>query len=84
MQKCSSDNDLNIIMYTHAELRSVKVKTRYKDKSLVKENKRLTRQLYMKKLYALAVMERSRHIAYHQDAGGQGFDMVYTGLKSDF
>jgi hypothetical protein len=84
MRKCASGSDLEISMYTHAELRNVRVKARYKDKSHVDESKRLTRQLYIKKLYAIALMEYSRHIAYHQDAGGQEFDMVYTGIRSDF
>jgi hypothetical protein len=84
MQKCTPDSDLKISIYTHVEIKGMKIKVHHKDKSAADENKKLSRKLYIKKLYALAIMEHSCHIAYHQDAGRQGFNMVYTGIKNDF
>jgi hypothetical protein len=84
MQKCIHGGDLKIFVYTHAKLKEVKLRTRYKDKTTVGESKKLSRQLYIKKLHALAIMKDSSHIAYHQDVGGQGFNTVYTGIKNDF
>jgi hypothetical protein len=40
--------------------------------------------MYIKKLLIQAVLNECNHIAYHQDAGHQGFRIVYNGINEDF
>jgi hypothetical protein len=84
MQKCSPDRFVEVKCETHTSIRVKKIYTKKLSKYLSPDPDRFDRITYIKKLYMLAVLDNSSHIAYHQDTGHQRFKDVYNGIQNDF
>jgi hypothetical protein len=87
IRKCSDIPDIEIHYETHSSIKSkktysVKKFNKYLDEQ--DQDTKFDRLAYMTKLFGLAALEGGNHIAYHQDAGHQGFEKVYDGVAKDF
>jgi hypothetical protein len=84
IKKCSTNPLVKVKCETHKSIRSKKLYAKKLSKYLSPDPDKFDRIAYIKKLYALAMIEGSSFIAYHQDTGYQNFKCVYDGIKKNF
>ncbi|MHB9291033.1 hypothetical protein Holit_00103 [Hollandina sp. SP2] len=86
MKKCIPGLNLDINSYTHASLKGVRLAKIFSktNKALRKQDDQFTRLLAVKKLLFLADKNDGKCIAYHQDAGHDGFRKIYHDTKDAF
>jgi hypothetical protein len=86
LKKCAKGISFDIESYTHSTLKEIK-RARLlnaKAKNIPKDDSKFTRQLAIRKLLYLADINNESHIAYHQDAGHDGFRKIYNETKEAF
>ena len=84
MKKCLSSHKINIDCKTHAELRKIKLFRSELPKGFKKEGNRINRVAYIRRLWHIANISESHHIALHQDCDHQDFDKVYRDIHNEF
>jgi hypothetical protein len=84
IEKYAGSQPVEVICETHASIKNRPIRSRKFNQFLPESEKNYTRLGMMAKLAILAFQEESEHICYHQDAGHQGFEMVYDGIRKDF
>jgi hypothetical protein len=84
IKKCSSQHELNIDCRTHDELKKISLLKTEFPKGFIKNNDRINRVAYIRRLLHIANVSGSTNIALHQDTGHQNFWDVYHGIHNDF
>jgi hypothetical protein len=84
IKKCANQPDIEVHGKTHAKLREISIFNKGYSKFLTEGKEKFSRIMYIKKLFVLAKIKGGDHIAYHQDAGHQGFKSVYDGIHDAF
>jgi hypothetical protein len=86
LKKCPKGISFDIESYTHSTLKAIKGARllNTKTKNISKDDGKFTRQLAIRKLLYLADKNNESHIAYHQDAGHDGFRKIYNETKEAF